>query len=68
MATLEHTAVCHIQVRCFISLLPHHTFCVCSTKYDKAGPKIGGGVTLPICAVIKLDWAVMKSKLGSVKN
>ena len=42
MATLEHTAMCHIQVGCFISLLPHHTFCVCSTKYDKAGPKIGG--------------------------
>ena len=33
----------------------------------RAGPKIGG-VTLPICAVIKLDWAVIKSKFGSVKK
>ena len=36
-----------------------------------AGPKMGGGgggVTLPICAVIKPEWAVIKSKLGSVKN
>ena len=33
------------------------------------GPKMGGGgVTLPICAVIKLEWAVIKSKLGSGKN
>ena len=28
----------------------------------------GGGVTLPICAVINLEWAVIKAKLGSVKN
>ena len=34
----------------------------------RAGPKIGGGVTLPICAVIKLEWAVIKSKFGSVKK
>ena len=26
------------------------------------------GLTLPICAVIKLEWPVIKSKLGSVKN
>ena len=35
------------------------------------GPKIGGGgggVTLPICTGIKLEWTVMKSKLGSVKS
>ena len=32
-----------------------------------AGPKIGG-VTLPICALIKLDCAVIKSMLGSAKN
>ena len=25
------------------------------------------GVTLPICAVVKLEWTVIKSKLGSVK-
>ena len=25
-------------------------------------------VTLPICAVIKLEWAVIKPELGSVKN
>ena len=31
------------------------------------GPKIGG-LTLPICAVIKLEWAVIKPKLCSVKN
>ena len=30
-----------------------------------AGPKIGG-VALPICAVIKLEWAVIKLKLGSI--
>ena len=27
------------------------------------GPKIGG-VTLPICAVIKLEWAAIKVKVG----
>ena len=31
-----------------------------------SGPKIRG-VTLHICAVIKLEWAVIKAKLGSVK-
>ena len=35
LTILEHTVVCHIQVACFISLLPQHTFCVCSTEYDK---------------------------------
>ena len=33
----------------------------------RAGPIIGG-VTLPICAVIKLEWTVIKSKFGSVKK
>ena len=28
----------------------------------------GGGVTLPICAVVNLELAVIKSKLCSVKN
>ena len=34
--------------------------------HANTGPKIG--VTLPICAVFKLEWAVIKAKLGSVKN
>ena len=29
---------------------------------------INRGVTLPICAVIKLKWAVIKFKLDSIKN
>ena len=37
------------------------------SRLQGSGPKIGG-VTLPICAMIKLDWAVIKSKLGSVKH
>ena len=32
------------------------------------GPKIGGGgVTLPICAVIKLDWAVINQSWAVLK-
>ena len=38
------------------------------TQGLKLGGGGGGGVTLPICAVINLEWAVIKAKLGSVKN
>ena len=37
------------------------------SQLPSAGPKIGG-VTLHIFAVIKLECAVIKSKLCSVKN
>ena len=43
-------------------------FCSAHNIHYRSNPgrKIGG-VTLPICAVIKLEWAVIKSKLGSVE-
>ena len=46
-------------------LLPHVMFVQLGlAKVCMPGPK--SGVTSPICAVVKLELAVIKSKLGSV--
>ena len=51
----------HIEVE-IVHCYATHQYLVFSTGPER------GGVTLRICAMIKLDWAVIKSKLGSVKN